>query len=273
MLGTFPVAFYVDNGLDLDRTAVIRDARAAVASSGAKLRVVDPEHPEAPITPGAGVTLTPIVPTAWPAACSGDPNACSIALRIDYCKSSVLFTGDAPREEEEVLDTRGEVTLLQVGHHGSKTSTGDAFLRQTKPKYAVISAAKPGEGTNDGYCHPRAVTVETLTWAMGGSGARTVKAFDGAVRCRKGEPQAEHWLDVSASDRFWVTARDGVAMRRKPTQFRWFCGSERDRKALWCSLRHQVGAVCDPAPPSEAAVQSTGGLVRRTSLTALRRRC
>ena len=98
VLGTFAVALYVDNGLDLDRTAAIRDARVAVTSSGAKLRVVDPEHPEAPISPGPGVTLTPIVPAAWPSACAGDPNACSIALRIDYCKSSVLFTGDAPRE-------------------------------------------------------------------------------------------------------------------------------------------------------------------------------
>jgi hypothetical protein len=35
---------------------------------------------------------------------------------------------------------------------------------------AVISTTKPGEGTNDGYCHPRAVTVETLTKAMGAPG-------------------------------------------------------------------------------------------------------
>ena len=209
VLGTFPVVLYVDNGLDLDRTAAIRDARAAVASSGAELRVVDPDHPEAPITPGPGVTLTPIVPAAWPAACPGDPNACSIALRIDYCKSSVLFTGDAPREEEDVLNTHGEVTLLQVGHHGSKTSSGDSFLMRTKPKYAVISAAKPGEGTNEGYCHPRAITVENLTRAMGGAGRTTVKAFDGAVKCTKGDPQPEHWLDVPASERLWVTARDG----------------------------------------------------------------
>ena len=121
----------------------------------------------------------------------------------------MLFTGDAPKEEEEVLDTRGEVTLLQVGHHGSRTSTGEAFLARTRPKYAVISSARPGEGTNDGYCHPRAVTVEALTRAMGGPGTRAVRAFDGAVRCRKGEPQADHWFDVPASDRIWVTARDG----------------------------------------------------------------
>jgi competence protein ComEC len=212
VLGAFPVAVYVDNGLDLERTAALRDARAAVASSSTKLRVVDPDHPEAPIAGTAGVTITPIVPAAWPAECTKeepDPNACSIALRIDYCKSSVLFTGDAPKAEEELLDTRGEVTLLQVGHHGSKTSTGEAFLTKARPKYAVISAAKPGEGTNDRYCHPRSVVVENLTKAMGGVGGRTVRAFDGAVRCKQGDPQPEHWLEVLASDRLWVTARDG----------------------------------------------------------------
>jgi hypothetical protein len=36
-----------------------------------------------------------------------------------------------------------------------------------------------------------------------------VRAFDGTVRCAKGDPQAEHWLDLPASDRLWVTARDG----------------------------------------------------------------
>jgi competence protein ComEC len=209
VLETFRAALYVDNGLDLDKTAVVRDARAAAIAAGAQLHVVDPQHADAPMEPAAGVTLTPIVPAAWPSACAGDENACSIALRIDYCKSSVLFTGDATAEEEELLDTRGEVTLLQVGHHGGDTSTGDAFLARTSPKYAVISAAKPGEGTNEGYCHPRSVTVENLTRAMGGPGGRTVTAFDGAVKCKRDDASSEHWIDVPASDRLWITARDG----------------------------------------------------------------
>ena len=107
------------------------------------------------------------------------------------------------------MDTRGEVTLLQVGHHGSHTSTSVSFVEKLKPKYAVISSAKPDEGTNDGYCHPRAVTVATLTAAMGGPGKRTVKAFDGAAKCEKSEPKPDHWLEVPASDRLWATARDG----------------------------------------------------------------
>jgi competence protein ComEC len=130
-------------------------------------------------------------------------------LRVDYCKSSMLFTGDAPVEEEALLDPGGEVSLLQVGHHGSNTSTGDALVRKTKPKYAVISAGREDEGTNDGFCHPRSVTVEHLTAAMGGAGSKTVKAFDGAIKCEKGKPHPDHWVDVPASDRLWATERDG----------------------------------------------------------------
>lgn len=174
VLGAFFVGVYVDNGRDLEKRAGVRNARVAVAASSTKLRVVAPEHHGAPLTGGVGVTLTPIVPAAWSAECTraeeSAPNACSIALRIDYCKSSVLLTGAAPKEEEELFDTRAEVTLLLVGHHGSKTSTSEAFLAKARPKYAVISAARPGEGTNDRYCHPRSVVVENLTKAMGGAG-------------------------------------------------------------------------------------------------------
>ena len=73
-------------------------------------------------------SLRPIVPPAWPASCAHDENECSIGLRIDFCSSSVLFTGDAEHEEEARLDPHGEAMLLQVGHHGSETSTSPRFL-------------------------------------------------------------------------------------------------------------------------------------------------
>ncbi len=210
VLAAFRPKTYADNGLNIDRErGVVRDARDAVSARGVEVHVVDPEHQESPLAGTASVKLTPIVPAAWPRSCNSDPNACSIGLRIDYCRSSVLFTGDATSQEEALFDTRGPVTLLQVGHHGAETSTSPAFVAKVKPKYAVISSAKPEEGTNDGYCHPRAITVRTLTEVMGGAGSRTVKAFDGAEKCRRGEPKPEHWQEVPASDRLWVTARDG----------------------------------------------------------------
>jgi competence protein ComEC len=177
-----------------------------VTTSGAALHVVDPAHPTSPVEGTGALKLTAIVPTAWPSACPSDPNACSIGLRVDYYTSSVLITGDAPIVEEAAYDPHGDVTLLQVGHHGSDTSTGAAFLQRIKPAYAVISAGKPGEGTNDTYCHPSSTTVQDLTAAMGGAGGKTVRAFDANATCTSG---ATAWLDVPASDRLWVTARDG----------------------------------------------------------------
>ncbi|MBX3232956.1 MAG: MBL fold metallo-hydrolase [Labilithrix sp.] len=212
VLTTFKTALYVDNGLDLDKTAVIRDARAAAAATDATIHVVDPERPASPIAEGGSVRFTPILPSKWTAGCPRDPNECSIGLRVDYCKSSLLFTGDAPVEEEDAWDLRGEVTLLQVGHHGSETSTGPSFLERARPKYAVISAAKQNEGTNDGYCHPSAAVVEELTAAMGGPGAKTVRAFDATNTCVRGG--TDNWRDVPASDSLWVTARDGDVVLR-----------------------------------------------------------
>lgn len=81
-------------------------------------------------------------------------------------------------------------------------------VEKVQPRYAVISSARIGEGTNRTYCHPRSATVETLTAAMGGPGTRTVQSFDGAVSCRNGT--AANWVEAAASDRLWATARDGT---------------------------------------------------------------
>jgi competence protein ComEC len=208
VLAKFGARMYVDNGRDLEKPTV-KSARMAAASASSIVRVIDPEHAQLPLEGTGTVKLTPIVPKHWPSSCATDANACSIGLRVDYCRSSVLFTGDAPAAEEDELDTLGEVTLLQVGHHGSTTSTGDAFIARIKPRYAVISAAKPEEGTNDGYCHPRSRVVTALTKATGGPGSKTLKAFDGEVHCEQGVPKKAHWVDVPASDHLWATERDG----------------------------------------------------------------
>jgi competence protein ComEC len=52
------------------------------------------------------------------------------------------------------------VDLLKVGHHGSRGSTGTAFLGRVSPKVAVISV-----GRND-YGHPAPVTMARLESAQ-----------------------------------------------------------------------------------------------------------
>ncbi|MBQ7487811.1 MAG: MBL fold metallo-hydrolase [Clostridia bacterium] len=83
----------------------------------------------------------------------GDTNDNSILMRIEYGTTSFLFTGDAEiPEEQEALDRypdRLRSTVLKVGHHGSSSSSGAAFLETVRPEIALI-----GVGVANTYGHP-----------------------------------------------------------------------------------------------------------------------
>jgi competence protein ComEC len=83
----------------------------------------------------------------------GEPsNDDSLVMRLAYGRSSVLLEGDAEAVSEQAMLARGlaPVTLLKVGHHGSRTSTTADFLNALNPKDAVISV-----GRNNHFGHPR----------------------------------------------------------------------------------------------------------------------
>lgn len=205
---SFRVAHYVDNGTR-DTTDGVRLARTAATKAGATLHVVDPENVSVPIPDAADVEITPVVPPdQWPVFnCDSRQNECSIGLRIEYCESTILFTGDAEHLAERAWPV-GDVNLLQVGHHGSDTSSTEEFIERLQPEYAVISSAKRDEGTNRTYCHPILSTVQRLTDATGGPGSRKVEVYDASVRkCRN--QTAGDWKRIAISDRLWITAFDG----------------------------------------------------------------
>ena len=89
-----------------------------------------------------------------------EPNNDSIVLRAVYGQTSFLFTGDAEREaESDVLERfaqRVDCDVLKAGHHGSSTSSTDAFVAAASPQYAVISC-----GAGNSYGHPSGKTLET----------------------------------------------------------------------------------------------------------------
>lgn len=205
VLATFRTLLYVDNGEDTGEPGV-KAARAAATARGVRVVVVSPGATAVPLSEAGPVRLSAILPQKWPRSCRASPNDCSLVLRVDHCATSFLFTGDAEAPLEAEL-APGPVTVLQVGHHGSDTSTTDAFLAKVRPTYAVISSGRPDEGTNATYCHPRASTVARLTRATGGNPGGTVRAFDGRAKCKGSDPSS--WHDEPTSENLWVTARDG----------------------------------------------------------------
>ena len=102
-----------------------------------------------------------------PEAGYGNPlepvNNDSLVMRIEYGKSSVLLEGDAEAPSEREMLAHGRVaavTLLKVGHHGSRTSTTQEFLDAAAPKDAVVSV---GRGNTFG--HPRYEVIERIAEA------------------------------------------------------------------------------------------------------------
>lgn len=75
---------------------------------------------------------------------SWEPNDGSIIAKLVYGERSFLLTGDAPsRIEAYLLFQKGaDVTadVLKLGHHGSKTSSAEAFIEAVSPRYAIVSA-------------------------------------------------------------------------------------------------------------------------------------
>ena len=90
-----------------------------------------------------------------------DLNDSSLIIRVDYGERSFLFPGDA---SDGVIEDSAYIggydldcDVLKLGHHGSSTSTSDAFLKAVSPAFAVISC---GEGNS--YGHPHKETLEKL---------------------------------------------------------------------------------------------------------------
>ncbi|OOR99309.1 DNA internalization-related competence protein ComEC/Rec2 [Haemophilus paracuniculus] len=54
-----------------------------------------------------------------------------------------LFTGDTGQgEERRFAQAVGKIDFLQLAHHGSKTSTSETLLAQTKPQIAVVGTGR-----------------------------------------------------------------------------------------------------------------------------------
>ena len=134
-----------------------RDLMAQAQRQG--IRVVERRASEP--FPFSGATLQILAPTAD--YISEKPgNNDSLVLRATYGSKSILLTGDLERAEEYRLLEPGHAPLtadvLKVGHHGSRTSTTEEFLKAVSPSVAIISA-----GYENSFGHPHPDVVERLT--------------------------------------------------------------------------------------------------------------
>lgn len=101
-----------------------------------------------------GETLTLFAPLL-----SGEDNESGLCILLEGQTCAILITGDLSIKGESLLLQHRqlpELTALIAGHHGSKYSTGEELLRQTRPEYAFISV---GENS---YGHPSEEVLERL---------------------------------------------------------------------------------------------------------------
>ncbi|WP_158299265.1 DNA internalization-related competence protein ComEC/Rec2 [Paenibacillus antri] len=98
-----------------------------------------------------------------------DQNERSVVLLMKVYEKTFLFAGDIGAAEEAAIaealrseraafpSSPSGIDVLKVAHHGSKTSTTEAWLEATKPSIAVVSA-----GRNNVYGHPHPTVMERL---------------------------------------------------------------------------------------------------------------
>ena len=99
----------------------------------------------------------------WPPPGVESSNNDSVVVKLQFGRRSILLTGDVEKKTENELiasDLRADV--VKVAHHGSKTSSTEAFVTATKPRFAIVSV-----GQDSMFGHPHAEVVER--WTNGGA--------------------------------------------------------------------------------------------------------
>ena len=106
---------------------------------------------------------------------SGAENDRSLAATLRAAGASILFAGDLESAgEAAVLPRLAPVSVLKAPHHGSRTSSGAAWVDRTRPRIVLVSC-----GERNRFGHPDAEVLDRYRRA-GASVLRTDQ--EGAVR-------------------------------------------------------------------------------------------
>jgi competence protein ComEC len=122
--------------------------------------------------------------SAWLAS-GAEANESSVVLTVEYGEFRALLTGDAGLPMEALrAGAIGDVTLLKVGHHGSRSATGTAWLAAVRPEVCVVSVGQ----NRYGHPHPavmaRLSAARCATWRTDRLGDVTVETDGRTVRLR-----------------------------------------------------------------------------------------
>jgi competence protein ComEC len=152
----------------LDRYQVEQALVTDVAGSSNLYREWETQLAEAQLSPtigqvgtqlslGRGITATLLTP--GPATANEDqPNNHSVVMHLQMGRISFLFTGDIEEPVERNLVFQHAplaATVLKSPHHGSKTSSSEAFLNAVNPQIVVISV-----GQDNQFGHPSPEVME-----------------------------------------------------------------------------------------------------------------
>jgi competence protein ComEC len=144
-----------------------------------------------------GVRFEILHPRAADYAAPARPNALSCVLRIAAGAGTALLAGDVEKAQEALLavdPARVRADLLLVPHHGSKTSSSEAFLDAVRPVVAIVQA-----GYRNRFGHPAAEVVERyagrgvlLALSPQCGAARWVSTQPGRLDCER-RTAAHYW--------------------------------------------------------------------------------
>jgi len=169
--------------MEVDRVAV--PAGEADPENAARLRLLaEAEGAEVVLVDETRVLeLGGAALTLFPPLGGGTSNESGLFALCTCGDFDVLITGDADAFVERMLvkyQAIPDIEVLVAGHHGSRNSSCEEFLRAAAPELALISA-----GTNNAYGHPAPETLERLK-AAGAEVHRTDREGTVTVALRDG---------------------------------------------------------------------------------------
>ncbi len=251
VLRRFQVSRYVDGGAEPNGEPHQRLRESAAREPDGQ---VSPARAGQVIPLGRGAELEILHPSAADVARFGpDDNVhdLMVVALLRYGRFTALLTGDAEASVEALMAEREllrPVDVLKVGHHGSDTSTTDAFLAVLQPTVALISV-----GAGNDYGHPHRSTLDNLAEARVDAVYRTDQL--GSVEV------------VTDGRAYWIVsqrgqtaprparggiAHDGVARATEPVADRtgsirpWPCPIAQPLAGCWPGTTHPTGWSSTP---------------------------